>query len=169
MKGALVVQTVIWVLARSVRGECPSIKPFECSDRTCVEDYSECRPFPGCLKPTRPFLCSNGQCALNHTECKEKFFQCEDHTLTKCIDGICRDDCSQIRHSSCPFNLGYRCPDGKCVKQIIECGCECNQRSAAPTRGPFGARTRSACPTTPPASSRSRCAHWKRFRSRSVD
>ena len=122
--------------------ECPSIKPFECSHRTCVENFSECKPFPGCINPSKPFLCSNGECALNHTLCKEKFFQCQDQSLTKCIDGICRENCDEIKHSSCPFNMGYRCPDGKCVKQLIQCGCKFNKPFDVPISGLFGVQIR---------------------------
>ena len=153
MNRTLTMITTLLLLAVSIKTECPSLTPFECSDRTCVEEPSECKPFPGCIKPTKPFLCSNGECALNHTQCTEKFFQCEDHTLTKCIDGICRDNCDEIRHSSCPFNLGYRCPDGKCVKQIIECGCKTNKPLDVLIISPFGVRTRFVCRITPRVSS----------------
>jgi hypothetical protein len=132
-------QLLFWFfLVYLTKSECSGTTPFECSDHTCVEDYEECKPFAGCIKPSKPFLCSNGECALNYSECKEKFFQCQDHTLVKCIDGICRESCDEIRHSSCPFNLGYRCPDGKCVKQLIECGCKINKQFGVQTLFPFG-------------------------------
>ena len=130
--------------------ECGGTKPFICSDRTCVDNYDECEPFNGCLIASKPFLCSNGSCALNYTFCEEKFFKCEDNTLKKCIDGICRDDCSKIKHSSCPFKKGYRCPDGKCVKQLIECGCKFyNKLLDVPTMYHFTALIRNVSLITP--------------------
>lgn len=39
----------------------------------------------------------------------------------KCVDGICRDDCSKIRTSSCPLKRPIRCPSGLCVNSEIKC------------------------------------------------
>lgn len=39
----------------------------------------------------------------------------------KCSDGKCRNDCSSVRSSACPFDQPLRCPDGYCVKMRFEC------------------------------------------------
>lgn len=122
----ILILNIIKYTTERTEDDCSETKPYMCSDGSCVESHEDCMPFGGCLNPSRPFLCANGECALNYSECKEKFFKCEDHRKTKCLDGVCRVDCSGVKHSSCPFNFGYRCPDGKCVKQMIECGCKIN-------------------------------------------
>ncbi len=99
---------------------CPNGKIYE-RRIICKTELSECEGFEGCVNTEFPYLCSNGRCARNFYECSEKYYICEDSTKTKCVDGICRDDCVGLRHSSCVFDNPIRCPDGRCVDSEVDC------------------------------------------------
>lgn len=98
---------------------CPN--PPSKKEIICKKDYEECDGFEGCTDTKSPYLCSNGECSKNFYLCKEKYFTCDTSKDTKCIDGLCREDCSLIRYSSCKFDLPIRCPDGQCVENDVEC------------------------------------------------
>ena len=98
---------------------CPK-NPFK-DEVICKKDYEECDGFEGCIDTKLPYLCSNGVCAENFYSCKEKYFTCDTAKETKCIDGLCREDCSLIKFSSCKFDIPLRCPSGQCVGDFVEC------------------------------------------------
>lgn len=87
----------------------------------CEDNYLKCEAFQGCSSSEAPYLCPNGECALNFKYCRVKTLDCESAHFSKCTDGLCREDCSFIKHSSCDFSKPIRCPDGRCVTTEVMC------------------------------------------------
>ena len=97
---------------------------YICVDGTCRAHQEECPIYPGCVSNTAPFKCYDGGCAENEESCNEHnnktAFTCPDNS-TLCEDGICRKNCSSVEYYGCPNDHPLLCPNGRCVKQIIEC------------------------------------------------
>ena len=96
---------------------CPKNK-ISCYDGTCTDTYEKCPSLPSC--PIGYFRCPNGGCNKNISECENpNEIQCNKNNK-KCIDGLCRSDCSKIKFNGCDINQ-FLCSNGLCVNDELEC------------------------------------------------
>jgi hypothetical protein len=95
---------------------CPTDKPFSCSDGTCAGSAGECKPVKACN--AMEFRCPSGQCATDPKLCVKSNIQC-DNDLILCEDGLCRKTCPQF--NGCSITKPYQCSNGQCVKNKLDC------------------------------------------------
>lgn len=100
---------------------CVKDRPAMCPDGMCHESYDECEILPGCTDAEKPVMCPSGMCVANFDECILTSYNCVIQGYERCADGFCRINCSGIKTNGCPMNRPYFCPNGNCVKYLIEC------------------------------------------------
>lgn len=104
---------------------------FLCYDGSCRTNKNDCPLYPGCGSSDKPYKCLDGGCAESKEKCTDKNepekFTCEAGK-TRCIDGLCREDCEDIKFYGCPNETPLLCPSGRCVTELQECvgesGCD---------------------------------------------
>ena len=101
---------------------CPSSSPYICYDGTCVSDIKLCPILPSCK--IGKYRCENGICVDSLEKCNNLLKLSSSDTCppgqTKCIDGICRNNCNDVQYLGCNVNE-FHCSNGMCVKDILEC------------------------------------------------
>ncbi|KAJ3442849.1 hypothetical protein M0812_12601 [Anaeramoeba flamelloides] len=111
------------------KGRCPFEKPTLCPGGECKRTYADCTIAPS-LKDTckgnrkAPFYC------LATNSCVTKKFYCPilvdicNEGLEMCLDGTCRDDCTNVVKPECEGDLIYCEKYGKClIKCPLDNGC----------------------------------------------
>ena len=97
---------------------------FICIDGSCRENPEQCPMYTGCVTSEAPYKCLNGGCASGPDKCEKEnnitFFDCPEDTEL-CEDGVCRNNCSLVEYSGCPYDHPLMCPNGRCVTKTIEC------------------------------------------------
>lgn len=95
---------------------CNFLKPFKCSNNTCVSSLSQCDVANSC--PAGQFLCLDNTCAESADVCRNKSYDCsknETHRF-QCPDKKCaKDPRDCLTKEGCPVATPYRCADGRCV------------------------------------------------------
>lgn len=86
-----------------------------CPDGKCYPDYESCELLSGCSDFNSPLMCPSGFCVDSFEKCKLKTYKCAVTTETRCADGKCRRDCSEIFTNGCGSKRPFLCPSGKCV------------------------------------------------------
>ena len=96
---------------------CPENK-VSCYDGTCVSSYEECPILPSCQ--IGQYRCPNGGCNEKLENCINDSEIICDSNLEKCVDGLCRRNCSKVKYNGCKSSE-YQCSNGLCVKNELEC------------------------------------------------
>jgi hypothetical protein len=102
---------------------CSTLLPQRCqSNTTCYADTSSCRISNVCSQPGRPYQCPDNQCADRFFNCITKQLECRFKGQTRCPDGFCRrNDCKDVKYSSCPMSSPLLCGSGRCVSYLFQC------------------------------------------------
>lgn len=111
--------------------DCKDELKARCSDGSCRQNYDQCPLYPGCTNPSKPYKCGDGSCADRASSCPASP-QCGTNK-TLCVDGFCRNNCTEIPFNGCPNEKPLKCGNGFCAKTLADCAGE----SDCPTNKPF--------------------------------
>lgn len=97
--------------------------PQRCqSNTTCFIGPEKCRISNVCSQPGRPYQCPDNQCADRFFNCITKQLECRYKGQTRCPDGYCRrNNCKDVKYSSCPMSSPLLCGSGRCVSYLFQC------------------------------------------------
>jgi fibro-slime domain-containing protein len=116
---------------------CPAASPVLCPDGSCVATRGECAPLPRC--GSGQCRCPDGSCATGNTtaacvtsiSCAAGAVLCAD---LSCAASAALCPSGAAAASTCPLQLPRRCPDGTCVRTVVDCPSRATCLAATPVR-----------------------------------